>query len=152
MFFLSDPSVVFGHGGADHFIRGIFHSAGCVSSHASHQLQGPCVRNDCLRSPLVGQKHETASSSSFITVFKFIPLQWRPDPDNFGCLYLQKIKCVFIVTGQPFIFKGMLCCWTVCPTPSSLVYETSGGVTAVFSASCFRDTLSGTQCSNTLLR
>lgn len=79
--FLSDFAVVFGHGGADQFIRGIFHSVGYVLSHASHQLQSPCVRSDCLCSSVVGQKQETASSSSFITVFKFsfpaVGTRWR---------------------------------------------------------------------------
>lgn len=55
---LSDRSVVFGLGGADHFIRGIFHSAGYVSSHRRHQLQGPCVRNGC-KPLLIGGRSET---------------------------------------------------------------------------------------------
>lgn len=42
------------HGGDDHFIRGIFHSGGCVSSHATHQLQGLSESDDCICSSLVG--------------------------------------------------------------------------------------------------
>lgn len=61
---LSGSSVVLGCGGDDHFIRGIFHSAGYVSSHATHQLLGLCERDDCICSSVVGQKHETALSSS----------------------------------------------------------------------------------------
>ena len=74
---LSDWAVAFGHGGADHLIRGIFHSAGYASSHASHQPQGPCVRDGCRRSSLLGPKHEAASSHR-LNVF----LQARPDLDN----------------------------------------------------------------------
>lgn len=93
--FLSDWSVVFGHGGADHFIRGIFHSASYVSSHASHQLQRPCVRNGCCCSSPVGPKHETASSTSLIAVFKFsLPaVETRSGP--LGCFYLKKDSEVY---------------------------------------------------------
>lgn len=47
------------HGGDDHFITSIFHSAGYVSSHATYQLQGLSKRDDYICSSLVGQEHET---------------------------------------------------------------------------------------------
>lgn len=43
------------HGGDDHFIYGIFHSAGYVASHATHQLQGLSESDDYICSSLVGQ-------------------------------------------------------------------------------------------------
>lgn len=151
--FLSGRAVVFGQGGADHFIRGIFHSVGYVSSHASHQLQSPCVRNDCLCSSVVGQKHETAPSSSFITAFKFsLPAVETRLRNLVAIIWGEKTHidvCYWMTTS---FFKGMLCRCTVCPAQSYLVYETSGGVMAAFSASCFRDTLSETQCGIALLR
>lgn len=90
--FLSDWCVVFGHGGADRFIRGIFHSAGYVSSHASHQLQGPCVRNGCHCSSAVGQQHETPSSRSFIAAFKFSLPAVETRSGQLSCFYLKKTK------------------------------------------------------------
>lgn len=59
------------HGGDDHFITSIFHSASYVSSHATHQLQGLSERHDYICSSLVGQEHETPLSASFITLVNF---------------------------------------------------------------------------------
>lgn len=77
-----------------------------MSSHASHQLQSPCVRNDCLCSSAVGQKHETASSSSFITVFKFsLPAVETRLRNLVAIIWKNPHWCVLLLDDH-FLLKG----------------------------------------------
>lgn len=129
--FLSARCVAFGQGGADHFIRGIFHSAGCVSSRAGHQLQGPCMRNGCRCSSAAGPKHETAASSSSVAVFKCGLPAAQTRPGQFSRFYLEKLRGLLLLDdrlfsrGSPVVGQHVL--------RSYLVNETSAG--------CFRDTV-----------
>lgn len=107
---LSGSSVVLGCGGDDHFIRGIFHSAGYVSSHASHQLQGLCERDDCICSSVVGQKHETSLSSSPIIAVE-CSLRAPRTPlliQVARSLLPEKCHCCLLLFAT-FIFMGRLC-------------------------------------------
>lgn len=97
---LSHSSVGSGRSGDDHFIRGIFHSVGYVSSHATHQLQSLGGSDDYVCSSAVGQKHETTLSGSLITTVKFRHHRWSE------LAFSSKMSAMFIVIGDVLFWNG----------------------------------------------
>lgn len=133
------------------FIRGIFHSADCASSHAAPSCSVPARPMAAPRRLVRNPNWLHGVASSLLFNFSLPAVQQDPIWTTLVLLHEKNQKADgdgLLLLDECLLLKRKLCCWTACPTQSYLVFETSAGVAVALSGTH----LSGTQCSIAPLR